>query len=195
MQIFKIIAVTIGMAILTSCINVDYVGQTYTREDPTAMIQWYNNAESVPPDVYQVVGRATVEVSADYDQEQVRESILAEAEKRGVDAVQVVSAQAVEVRKNTVTDPGDASFGGRTRPNRNIDQWEPYDSFGQPSSRNVRSASIMEFHAKVLFLVKKERYEKAMREFAEEQRPPVEIVPMPNSPAAKAKINNQGVAL
>lgn len=187
MQIFKIIAVTLGLMILTGCINVDYVGQTYTKENPTEPILWFNDAVSVPPDIYQVVGRATVEASADYDQEQVREAILAEAEKRGADAVQVVSAESVEVRKNTVTDPGDASFGGRTRPNRNIDQWEPYDSFGKPSSRNVRSGSIMEFHAKVLFLVKKERYEQAMREFAEERRSTTEIVPMPNSPAAKAQ--------
>lgn len=188
MQIYRIVVVILGLAVLTGCINVDYVGQTYVKDNPTELIQWYNDAVSVPPDIYQVVGRATVEVSADYDQEQVREAILAEAEKRGVDAVQVVSSKAVEARKNTVTDPGSANFGARTQSlSRNIDHWEPYDSFGQPSSRNVRSGSIMEFHAKVLFLVKKERYEKAMHEFAEERRPAVEVVPMPNSPAAKAQ--------
>lgn len=188
MRIYKIAIAMLGLVVLAGCINVDYVGQTYIKENPTELIQWYNNAEIVPPNIYQVVGRATVEVSADYDQEQVREAILAEAEKRGVDAVQVVSSKAVEVRKNTVNDPGSASFGARTQSiSRNIDHWEPYDSFGKPSSRNVRTGSIMEFHAKVLFLVKKERYEKAMREFAEERHPAVEIVPMPNSPAAKAQ--------
>lgn len=185
MQICKILTAGFLAAMLTGCISVDYVGQTYTRDNPAPII-WFNDAKSVPPNDYQPIGRATVKATADYDQEQVREAILDEAEKHGVDAVQIVSAQTVEVRKREISDPGNSNFGTRTQPqSRTADYWEPYDSFGKPSKRQVHASSVMEFHVKALFLVKKERYEEAMRKFAEEQRATIEVTPMPNSPAAK----------
>lgn len=177
MHLGKLLLLPVCLLGLAGCIDIEYVGQTY-GEDPERHILWYNSEQEVPPDTYKVAGRATASCGSDRTNDDVRHALLEEAARRGVDAVQVVKTDLKTVKRTSVNDSGFAQFGSNQRSSQRDGVWSPYDSFGQPSSRNVRNVSIQRFEAKVLFLVKTHRYEEAMREFEAERRPVIETTPL-----------------
>ncbi len=166
---------------LTGCIDIDYVGQTY-EADPARQVLWYNSEMEVPPDTYKIVGRATASCGSDRTNDDVRYALLDEAARRGVDAIQVVKTQLKTVKSTSVNDSGFAQFGSNQRDSMRVGVWTPYDSFGQPTSRNVRDVSVQRFEAQVLFLVKTKRYEEAMKKFEAERRPTIQTVPLEPDP-------------
>ncbi len=177
MRFGKLLLPLIAFAGLTGCINIDYVGQTYDQ-DPYRQVRWYNTGDTVPADTYRVAGRATASCGSDRTNDDVRYALMEEAAKRGVDAIQVVKVDLKTVKKTTVNDTGFGQFGSNQRDPMRDGVWTPYDSFGKPTSRSVREVETQRFEAKVLFLVYKERYAEALRQFQEERRPTIETTPL-----------------
>lgn len=189
MHIVKLAAVAISVMIAAGCINIDYVGQSY-EPDPRREIKWFNTAQEVPQDTYQIIGRATATCSSDRNQLDVREALLEEAASRGADAIQVVNSGLKTIKKAYLADGGLNEFGSNSNESRRDGAWVPYDSFGQEKTRRVREVEIQEFHANVYFLVYKERYQEAMELFQAERRPVIATEPLrkpetiPAQPAA-----------
>ncbi|GEM_PF-2439869 len=186
MQLGKLLLLPLCLLGLTGCIDIEYVGQTY-EETAEGHVRWFNSEQEVPPDTYKIAGRATASCGSDRTNDDVRHALIEEAERRGVDAIAVVKTDLKTVKKTTVNDSGFAQFGSNQYSSQRDGVWTPYDSFGQPTSRSVRNISIQRFDAKVLFLVKKERYKEAMEQFESERRPTIETTPLQpksNQPAS-----------
>lgn len=90
--------------LVSGCISIDYVGQTYPEADSKEPLPFYTDAKEVPADTYKVIGRATATAPDGYSSEDIKQDLLSKARDCGADAVQVVDFKRVLVSRQKTPD-------------------------------------------------------------------------------------------
>ena len=84
------------LLVVAGCVNVDYVGQTFSPIPEGTPVQYFTARKEVPPGKYRIIGRAVVTTSRKFDKYDVREFLVDEARKRGADAVVLVYSRRIK---------------------------------------------------------------------------------------------------
>jgi hypothetical protein len=161
------------VCLVSGCTQFDYVGQKLTPLSPDQFVAFYNSKNEVPPDTYKVLGRAEVTAPDGTNTESVKAEILEKAREYGADAVEVVLFK--RVKTGEVVIPKHQTYSGPTGSwvvTSNRPDGTPIytDSFVENVPLQTSAVDQFEIQAKVLFLAKKEKLEKAIDKYKEERK-------------------------
>jgi hypothetical protein len=92
-------AVAICAAVLSACVSVDYMGRSYA---PTEHVDVFYALDQVRRP-YEVMGRAEARADAGVEMQKFEDGLVAEARKRGADAIVIEDSALVVSGENTST--------------------------------------------------------------------------------------------
>lgn len=110
------------MLCVSGCMNVNYVGQ---RFEPTTNVRVFTGEAN---DEYEIIGKATLTAPGSYTSYEIRQRLVAEAEKNGADAVNIVDSRLEQDGSFTVLAADSPGFQPQGRIGANSQ--EAVDSFG-----------------------------------------------------------------
>ena len=159
--------VAVMSAMLTGCIDVEYVGQDFPPLPEERAVVFFDAKNPPPAGEYQSIGRATVTVPSGYDNVLVREKLSDVAREHGASAVQFMSVTKRLVNRYYAdSDESDSPMlAGRDTvgvlSRRTDGSPAEVDSFGQVVEPNRKFSKEYERIVKVLFLMKVQDYRRA----------------------------------
>lgn len=162
---FSLAAAAIGL--ITGCVNVDYVGQSFAPLPETEPVAYFSSRGDIPAGKYRIIGRGRLETTRRIDGYDLREILVDEARKHGADAVALVSRKRVKVglypqESNMLAGPSSYSANPY---NLNPDGSQiEMDSFGAPAELQGEATFRSELHVRVLFLKDRETLETLLSE-------------------------------
>ena len=169
-KICKHILPLLAAGVLSGCMSVDYVGQTFPALPASAAIEVFSPENPLPAAGYRAIGRAEITAPPRTDGDDIRQRLIELAREKGAQAVRVVTMKKIQVgffesddnlnvMPNYDRDPRNA--GGR---------FIYTNSFGNPTTLPGGSESPMyETRVQALLLVTDARF-KEMEELYKKQR-------------------------
>ena len=169
-KIFKYALPLLAMGVLTGCMSVEYVGQTFPALPATSAIEVFSPENPLPQTGYRAIGRVELTAPPRTNGDAIRQRLIEVAREKGAQALRVVSMKKIQVgffdsdnnvdfMPNYDTDPRNA--GGR---------FIYTNSFGEPADLPDAPRSPMyETVVKALLLVTDARF-KEMEELYKKQR-------------------------
>lgn len=96
MKLFRFISIIFIFLLLLAggCMQFEYTGREFAALPAGSYPKFYNSVKTVPAGVYVIMGRAELTASGSDHWEDIQDMLLAEAARRGADAVAVVSKRA-----------------------------------------------------------------------------------------------------
>lgn len=173
MNILKILFIFIVVATLSGCTQFDYVGQKLSPTPPDQMVAFYNSKEEVPPNVYQVLGRAVITAPDGTTSQEVKEELIEKARAYGADAIEVVLFK--RVKTGEVAIPRNEQYEGpvgswSVTSNRPDGSPIYTDSFVDTVPLKTHALIQYEIRAKVLFLADKEKLKKSLGKYKKDRK-------------------------
>ena len=157
-------------AVLTGCIDVEYVGQDFPPLPEGTSILFFDAKNPVPAGQFQSIGRATLTVPSGYDNIEVREKIAATARAHGASAVRIVSEERRQVNRYYETSDEEISSslsGARSGGDLGrLPDGTPTEvnSFGEVVAPNRTYRTQYERVIRILLLMKEQAYQRAVTE-------------------------------
>lgn len=156
--------------------SVDYIGQTFPK---TKNVDFFKDQKAMPQGIYTVMGRANINVNANYDAEDIRKSLISKAQQVGADAVVIVEMKKVQVGERPVTNmdnelsQGPVGFWGSK--GRSASGAPIYtDSFSDVTSMSPQTVPIYDIKGRVLFMKRKNAMTKLIDERRQERKADLE---------------------
>jgi hypothetical protein len=167
------VAVNITVILVCGCINVDYVGQKFQRQNNDEDILFFNSNNDVPKDTYRVIGRANVTAPGSSTPEEIKGKILKQADECGADAVSIVDYKKIKIGE--ISTPAGTEYQGTSGVWNNTGaraDGSPIavDSFDKTVPLQKNKTSRYEIRSKALFLISNQRYQKYLQLAAEEKQ-------------------------
>ncbi|MDD5728616.1 MAG: hypothetical protein PHV59_08640 [Victivallales bacterium] len=171
--VFAVVAGLFLTALLSGCMQFDYVGQKLTPLTPDQTVAFYNSKDSVPPNIYRVLGRAVVTAPDGTNTEDVKAELLEKAREYGADAIEVVMFKRVKTGETVIphNEPYSGPTGSWVVTSNRPDGTPIYtDTFVDTVPLQTRAVATYEIRAQVLFLADKEKIKKSMEKYQEDRR-------------------------
>ena len=169
MNFLKMLAIP-GALLLTGCMDLDYVGQTFPPLPEDQAVALYTPEQPPPEGEYRSIGRATLTAPDGTEREEIQDKLIESAREHGADPVRIVEFKRIYVGDRYTA--GGAEGGlprNQDMGDRNPDGSYIYtDSFGQSSALSSPPKPIYEISVKALYLVTTARFEKVMQEYRKE---------------------------
>ena len=152
------------LLLLSGCVHVDYVGQTFDPIPEGEPVTFFKNRNEIKPGKYRIIGRAVITTTRGLDHYDIRELLIDEARKRGADGVALTEQKRIRrgvyagERDASVKDTAPASKSGNvTADGRPLEvSFDPSDPLrGEHNTRQ-------ELKLRVLFLKDKEALEQQL---------------------------------
>jgi len=173
MNILKILFIFSVTIILSGCTQFDYVGQKLSPLPPDQMVAFYNSKEEVPPNIYQVLGRAVVTAPDGTNTEEVKEEIMKKAREYGADAVEVVLFKRIKTGEVMIpqNEQYEGPVGSWAATSNRPDGTPIYtDTFVDTVPLQTHVLEQYEIRAKVLFLADKEKLKKSIEKYKKDRK-------------------------
>ncbi len=152
------------MLLLSGCVHVDYVGQTFDPIPEGKAVTYFKNRGEIKPGKYRIIGRAIVTTTRRLDHYDIQEFLIDEARKRGADGVVLVERR--RIRRGVYAGETDASVKDTTPPSNsgNITaDGRPLEvSFDRSEPLKGEYHTRQELKLRVLFLKDKEALEQQL---------------------------------
>ncbi len=165
-------SIALVVLFLSSCISIDYVGQSLPPLPSDKSVAFYNSTTEVPANSYDVIGRAEVDAPDGTNSEEIKHKLINEARKHGADAIQVVSFERIKtgVYSRPVEREADGTVGGWMATATHADGSPIYnDSFSRNVPLQTTDVDTFAIKVKVLFLAKREKYQREIEQNREER--------------------------
>ena len=96
-KIFQCILLLAAAGVLSGCMSVEYVGQTFPALDATNSIEVFSPENPMPASGYRVMGRAELVAPPRTRVAAIRQRLIELAREKGAEAVNIVSFRKVQV--------------------------------------------------------------------------------------------------
>ena len=178
------------LLLLSGCVYVDYVGQTFDPIPEGEPVVYFKDRKEIKPGKYRIIGRAVITTTRRLDKYDIQELLIDEARKRGADGVALVEYK--RIRRGVyagemdvaVTDTAPATKSSNVKPGG-----EPLEvSFDRSEPLKGEQHSRHELKLRVLFLKDKEALE---QQLARRGRELDQLVKQPD-PAGKSAPDENG---
>lgn len=162
-----------AIGIMSGCINVDYVGQKYPRNNTDEDILFFNTNNDVPKNTYKAIGRANVSAPDGSTSDEIKSRILDRAEECGADAVSIVDYQKIKIGEISIpagTDYQGTSGVWNSTGHRADGSPIVVDSMDRTVPLQKNKSNRYEIKCKALFLISNERYQKFLQQASNEKQ-------------------------
>jgi hypothetical protein len=129
---------------VSGCMNVNYVGQ---RFEPTDNVRIFTGEAT---DEYEIIGKATLTAPGSYSSHEIRQRLIAVAEKNGADAVNIIDSKLEPDGSFTVLSAESPGFQPQGR--IGVNSQEAVDSFGVVESSPSKEVKTYKNIVRAYFL-------------------------------------------
>jgi hypothetical protein len=159
--------------LLSGCMQFDYVGQKLSPLSPEQSVAFYDSKDMVPPDTYNVLGRAVVTAPDGTSSEEVKAKLMEKAREYGADAIEVVTFKRIKTGEVVIPQHDDyqGPTGSWVTTSNRPDGTPIYtDTFVDTEPLKINTVAKYEVRAKVLFLADKVKLKKSIEKYQKDRK-------------------------